>query len=305
MRIPHVAYSTMAAVLCVAAMPFSAVSPSLRQAEAPNQASPSPFEPSEAIRARLQGIIKGIIAAWEGADVVCLGEDHGSRNDSDLRIALVENPDFARTVRVVIAECASVTRQDLLDRFILDGQKMSREELSPVWREANGAEVWESPIYEAFLRAVHRVNLSLPREGRIRVLGGDDPRERNRGKFIRDEVSRQILDKHLKALAIYGSGHCECRGGGFPGELADRYPGRIWAAFNFYDVEEGRKAFGLGNEPLLIPISGTAKARIPAGKIFYLGRPNDKATLGDITDAVVYYGDIKDSKVRPETARAK
>ena len=66
---------------------------------------------------------------------------------------------------------------------------------------------------------------------------------------------------------------------GFPGELARQYPGRIWAAFNFYDVDEGRRVFGLGNEP---------------------GRYNDPSTLADITNAIVYYGDVKDVKVHPD-----
>ncbi|MGZ8846266.1 MAG: hypothetical protein ACXW3C_07355 [Pyrinomonadaceae bacterium] len=87
---------------------------------------------------------------------MCLGEDHGSKNDSDLRIALVEHPDFVRKVRVIMVESASVTRQDVLDRFILEGEEMPREKLRVVWAEASGAEVWESPIYEAFLRAVRK-----------------------------------------------------------------------------------------------------------------------------------------------------
>lgn len=63
---------------------------------------------------------------------------------------------------------------------------------------------------------------------------------------------------------------------GFPGELESQYPGKIWAAFNFYDVAEGRRVFGLGDEPKLIPITGTVKAKIPAGKMFFTGRYNDR-----------------------------
>jgi hypothetical protein len=83
-------------------------------------------------------------------------------------------------------------------------------------------------------------------------------------------------------------------------ELESQYPGKIWSAFNFYNVEEGRRIFALENEPELIMISGTGRAKLPAGMMFFLGRYNDPATLGDITDAVVYYGDIKDTKVYPE-----
>jgi hypothetical protein len=47
-------------------------------------------------------------------------------------------------------------------------------------------------------------------------------------------------------------------------------------------------------------ISGTDKAKLPAVKMFPSGRYNDPATLGDITNAIVWYGDIKDAKVHPE-----
>jgi hypothetical protein len=60
------------------------------------------FKPSDAVRTRLQPIVTGILNAWDKADLICLGEDHGSKNDSDLRIALVEHPDFIRRVKVVM-----------------------------------------------------------------------------------------------------------------------------------------------------------------------------------------------------------
>ena len=86
---------------------------------------------------------------------------------------------------------------------------------------------------------------------------------------------------------------------GYPGEIGDKYPGRIWSVFQFYDVEEGRRVFGLGDSPALIPIAGTDKSKLPVGKIFFSGRYNDPSTLGDITNAVVYFGNIKDAKVHP------
>ena len=256
--------------------------------------------PTQATRARLQPIVKGILAAWARADVVCLGEDHGSRNDSDLRITLVEDPDFVRTVRVIMIESASIAHQDVLDRFALEGEDMTREKLRIVWSDASGAEVWESPIYEAFIRAVRRANLKVPREQRVRLLAGDNPKHANRGGFIREAVSREILDKKLKGLAIYGAGHCVNYGGGFPGELMDKYPGRIWSVFQFFDVDAGRQALGLGDAPALVPITGTDKAKLSSGKIFFLGRHNDGLTLGDNVDAIVYFGNVKDVKVHPE-----
>jgi len=257
-------------------------------------ASPASLVDDPAARARLHGIVKGILAAWDRADVVCLGEDHGRKNDSDLRLALIEDPGFARRVSVIIVEFANSEHQDILDRFIVQGEEMTRAQLRAVWHDtASGSYVWESAIYEAFLRAVRKMNLALPAKQRVRLLGGDSSQS-NRGRFIREAVSREILSKGLKGLALYGAGHCECRGGGFPGELEDQYPGKIWSAFSFYDVVEGRRVFHLGDEPKLIPITGTENAKLPAGKMFFLGRSDGSATLKDITNAIVYYGNVGD-----------
>ena len=120
----------------------------------------TPVLPNDATKARLQPIVNGILLAWDKYDVVCLGEDHGSKNDSDLRITLVEHPDFLRRVNVIMVEFANTAHQGILDRLILDGQDVPRDQLGQVWIGSSGTPVWESPIYEAFLRAVARVNLA-------------------------------------------------------------------------------------------------------------------------------------------------
>ena len=264
------------------------------------QTQPQSFEPDKATQARLQKIVNGILVAWDKADVVCLGEDHGSKNDSDLRITLVEHPEFVRRVKAVIVEFADSNHQDILDRLAMEGEDLPREQLRALWKDSSGKVTWESPIYEAFLRSVRKVNLALPRDKRLRLIAGDNSNERNRGKFIRDQVSREILDKHLKALGVYGAVHCENRGMGFPGELSDKYPGRIWSTSSFYNVEEGRRSFSLGDDAQLIPITGTEKAKLPVGRMFFLGTHNDPSTLADLFNAIVYYGNLKDSKVPPD-----
>jgi len=251
-----------------------------------------------AAKSRLQGLVKEILAIWEKVDVVCLGEGHARKNDSDLRIALIEHPNFVRKVNVIVVEFADSQHQDILDRLILEGEDMPHEKLREVWKDTSGKELWESPLYEAFLRTVRKVNLALPRNQRVRVIAGDNSTERNRGKFIRENMSREVLSKRLKGLAIYGSGHCICQGMGFPGELAGQYSGKIWAAFNFGDVAEGRRVFDLGDEPKLIPITGTEKAKLSAEKMFFSGK--FPVPLGNLTNAIVYYGDAKEIIVPPD-----
>jgi hypothetical protein len=268
---------------------------------------------------RYAGVVDSILAAWKTADLVCLGEDHGRQWDSDLRIALVRHPAFPRTVRVIVVESANPVHQDLLDRFILDGAPMSRAELAPVWRDASGAEVWESPIYEAFLRAVREVNLPLPREQQVRVIGGDSRIDwasitraedlvplLNRGGNIRRIVAEQVLDRRLSGLAIYGAGHCVKLGGGFPGELASRYDGkRIWSIWPLEapsELEKAHTVFGLGRDPAYVSITGTIRASVSAS-----GMPTIDPALemGDVIDAVVYHGEAPDSVARADLTELK
>jgi len=235
-------------------------------------------------------IIKEILAQWNKSDVVCLGEGHGSERDSALRIALIEHPDFIGTVNAVMVEFADSRQQELLDRFAIDGEDMPRDKLRLAWSSTSGSEVWNLPVYEDFIRSVRRINLKLPRDRRIRLLGGDTSGEKNRGRVIREAVGREILDKNLKALAIYGSRHCKRRGFGFPGELSDKYPGKIWAVIAFDDPDEGKRIFGLGDDPKYLRITGTEKAKVSADKMFAPGRSKSPTTVGDVTDAVIYFG---------------
>lgn len=257
---------------------------------------------------RYAQIVDGILEAWKTADVVCLGEGHGRQFDSDLRIALVRHPAFPKTVRVIAVEMANPVHQDLLDKFIIDVAPMTRAQLAPIWRDANSPELWEMPIYEQFLRAVHDVNVKLPRDARVRVIAGDIRIDwtkiaraedlvpfMNRGAAIRDMVSREMLDKNLKGLTIYGSGHCIKIGGGFPGDLYGKYPsGRMWSIWPLDSrpgTVQAQSVFGVGKDPAYIVITGSKWTSVTSVDTM-AARPN--RTLGQLTDAVVYHGDVED-----------
>ena len=273
----------------------------------------APLSTTAAAQARYDDVVRAILAAWKTADVVCLGEDHGRQYDSDLRMALVKHPDFPRTVRVIVIEWGNPIHQDLLDRFILEGEVMAREELAPVWRDATGAEVWESPIYEEFLRSVRDVNMHLPRDKRVRVLAGDGridwaritrPEQLapllNRGGNIRTIIAEQVLDANLKGLAIYGAGHCSKVGGGFPGDLATKYSRErfwsIWPLFRTTGAQKGKEAFGLGSGPAYVVVNGSKWAALPSADFL----STETLALGDVLDAVIYHGDRPDSVVRAD-----
>jgi hypothetical protein len=160
--------------------------------------------------AGIDTIARTLISVFDQADVVALGEAHHRKLDSDLRIALVRHPDFARKVRSIVVEFASTTEQATLDRYIR-GENISRPQLEQVWKTttqaANG--VWDDPIYAEFFAAVRDVNSRLPADARIRVFGGDPGPGDNRSRETAavSVLKEQILQKHGKALVIYGAAH--------------------------------------------------------------------------------------------------
>src|SRR5258706_13742294 len=118
--------------------------------------------------AGVDGIVRTVISAFDQADIVALGEAHGRKLDSDLRIALVRHPDFAKKVRSIVVEFGSTSEQSTLDRYIR-GEDVSRVQLEQVWKTttqgSNGP--WDSPVYAEFFAAVRDVNLTLPADARV------------------------------------------------------------------------------------------------------------------------------------------
>ena len=176
----------------------------------PRRAAPPKVRlPDEA--AGIDGIVRTLISAFDQVDIVALGEAHGRiRLDSDLRIALVRHPDFAKKVRSIVVEFGSATEQSTLDRYIR-GENVSRVQLERVWKTTaettNG--FCDSPIYADFLAAVRDVNSRLPADARIRVFGGDPGPGDNRSieTTAVSVLKEQVLQKHGKALVIYGAAH--------------------------------------------------------------------------------------------------
>src|ERR1051325_9204410 len=195
--------------VAAAALVVSLTNESLIHAQSPQIAArPNWRLPDEA--AGLDGIVRTLISVFDQADIVALGEAHMRRADSDLRIALVRHPDFAKKVRSIVVEFASTTEQSTLDRYIR-GENISPAQLAQVWKTttqaANG--VWDSPIYAEFFAAVRDVNSQLPADARIRVFGGDPGPGDNRSRETAavSVLKEQVLQKHGKALVIYGAAH--------------------------------------------------------------------------------------------------
>lgn len=161
--------------------------------------------------AGLDAIVRTLISAFDQADIVALGEWHGRiKLDSDLRIALIRHPDFRKKVRSIVVEFGSTSEQSTLDRYIR-GEEVSPAQLAQVWKTttqaANG--IWDQPIYADFFAAVRDVNSKLPADAQVRVFGGDPGPGDNRSREIAAVavLKEQVLQKHGKALVIYGAAH--------------------------------------------------------------------------------------------------
>jgi hypothetical protein len=198
--------------------------PLVRAQSAQRAAVPKVGLPDET--AGIDRVVGALMSVYDQFDVVALGEMHARKMDSDLRIALVRHPDFAKKVRTVVVEFATTTEQTTLDRYIR-GENISRAQLERVRPKQPGSLTSEDPMYLDFFAAVRDVNSKLPADARIRVFGGED--NRNRDTAAVAILKEQVFQKHGKALVVYGAGHFWRRAGtGMVRTLDVNYPGRTF-----------------------------------------------------------------------------
>jgi hypothetical protein len=279
----------------------------------------------------IAGIVRTLISALDHVDILALGEAHERQPDSDLRIALVRNADFPKKVRFIVVEFASTTEQSTLNRYIR-GEDVSRTELEKVWKTttqaANG--VWDHPIYAEFLKAVRDVNLKLPTNRRITVLGGDPGPGDDRSREVAavDVLKRNVLRKHAKALVIYGAAHfyrnaprvylsTMGKDVGIVRMLERDYPNRTLAVIptgyrwpfppKIFNPDYGKfdRALMSRARPVLVSLrrmpfrdffaeefgGPLLNARGPGGPVSIF--KGSKLTLGQLADACVYFGNDK------------
>jgi hypothetical protein len=276
-------------------------------------------------------IARTLLSAFDQVDIVALGEGHAQfEAESDMRIALIRNPDFAKKVHFIVVEFASATEQATLDRYI-QGGNVSADELAQVWKTAtqgpNG--LGDSPIYAAFFAAVRDVNSRLAPAQQIRFLGGDPglvhEHERDRDDFAVDLIREQVLQKHGKALLIWGDGHfyrADPRDYvGIVTKLEPFDPGRILSVITLGHLNRPRavavdlvpdfhkidSAIKSPIRPVLVPLDRLPLRDLSAEE--FLGRhittclppggcrslfKGSTLTLGQMADAAIYYGGGED-----------
>jgi hypothetical protein len=297
--------------------------PSLAAQARPTAPAAQSYLPNES--AGTAEVVRTLLSLYDRVDIVALGESHNRQQDSDLRLALVRDPAFARQVRSIIVEFASTTAQPILDRYIR-GDNVPSTTLAQVWKSTSNG-VWDSPIYADFFAAVREVNSKLPPDARIRVFGGDpgptDQRDRETAAFA--VVNEQVLSKHGKALLIYGAAHFYRNtppSFGTSAELAKMIdharPGRIFTviplggesdppppgvAWHPPDFRKLDGAVASRMRPVLLSLQRppfrdlSAEEFLGGGMFSCAGSGGCKSafagsglTLGEMADAVIYFG---------------
>lgn len=152
--------------------------------------------------------------------MVALGEWHDSLEDKETRIHLIHTPEFSKKVRNIVVECGNSLNQRSLDRYVVDGEDVSREEIQKVCRETTPSPVADDTYLDTcreLINEVRSINGSLPAGMRIRILAGDPPIDwpkvrtteqflpflRTRDEFAAQLIEREILHNHQRPLLCF------------------------------------------------------------------------------------------------------
>lgn len=281
----------------------------------------------------IRGIVRTLLSVFDQVDIVALGEDHEGKGDSEVRIASIRHPGFAKKVHAIVVEFASGSEQSTLDRYVR-GEAVSKSQLERIWKTTAQPDAWTSPVYFQFLSAVREVNSKLPANARIRVFGGDDfgaHANQNRDQTAFSIIKEQVLKKGGKCLVIYGAAHfyrtygdvddiLNEGGGNITMRLEKEYPGRTFVVHPFggplthpaltghdpADYGKFERALKTKERPVLVTLWQSPYRTFTAeefiGRRMLTGRrghgfvsvfKGSSLTLSQLADAALYFGPTK------------
>lgn len=194
-----------------------------------NNGTPSAPVPEEPIGA--------ILNAFRTHEIVALSDPHGNAQAQIFLLSLIRDSRFATAVNDIVIETASARYQDAIDRFVR-GDDVPGSALRKAWEDHTVVNSGISGQPEEMIRAVRRVNASLPDARKLRVIAGDPPIDWDnitssqdhrrwielRDSYPADLIRRQVLDRGRRALVIYGQGHLQRR------QIVSNYDMSTWQA---------------------------------------------------------------------------
>jgi hypothetical protein len=184
-------------------------------------------------------------------------------------VDLIRDPRFPGRVNDIAVECGNSRLQPLLDAYIAGGDV---PDVSRVWRDTTQPSCGFSTFYEQLFALVRQVNTTLPAARKIRVLACDPPVDwsqvhapadmepfYDRDPVIVSVVKTQVLQKHRKALMLFGLGHLTHNTGSAVGRLEQEYPGAAYVVADHrgFTSDNTRLEQRLGSWPALVPLPGS------------------------------------------------
>ncbi|MEU0789034.1 hypothetical protein ABZ342_03135 [Amycolatopsis sp. NPDC005961] len=230
---------------------------------------------------------------------------------------LIRDPRFPGRVNDVVVECGNSRLQPMLDAYIAGGDV---PDISHVWRDTTQPSCGFSLFYEQLFALVRQVNTTQPAAKKIRVLAGDPPIDwsritspadmdpfHDRDGSIVSVVKTQVLQKHRKALMLFGLSHLKHDGGsGAVAQLEREYPGAAYVVADHYGFTTDNKRLEqrLGSWPSLTPIAGSWLGTLDT-TYFPTNRDYPPGTRGfPGVDAYLYQGPVDLLLREPLSARA-
>jgi hypothetical protein len=191
-----------------------AAAPAALSADEPKPRKAVPIDP-----------VAGILAAFGTHDVVAIGDGvfHGDTKTQEFLMSMIREPRFAATVDDIVLEAYNSLYQDAVDRFVA-GREVPHIELQKSWQDSTQvAPGVDAPFRGDILQVVRSVNASAPADHQLRVLLADPPVDwasirtkedllrsvRLRATFPAELVLREVLDKHRRALIVFGMIHLQ------------------------------------------------------------------------------------------------
>jgi hypothetical protein len=231
----------------------------------------------------------GVLDAMRRFPLVAIGENHQLQEWHDFLTALLFHPDLTGKINDIVVEFGNALHQDLVDRFVLEGQPVANAELTRIWRYTIGGGVlWDAPVYAQFFRSVRAINWMRPRERRVRVLLGDPPFDHTkvqsgadrpyvlsvaaeRDRHFARVVEREVLQKGRHGLLLAGTGHVlrgiRVRGQANAATLLEKsHPGELFVIVPIHEPQNAagddakqdrRRAIARWPRPSLAPLAGT------------------------------------------------
>jgi uncharacterized iron-regulated protein len=264
-------------------------------------------------------VIQKVINIFKEKQIVAIGENHGRFKESEFRLQLIKHPEFSKIVDVVVVEFANPLYQNIINDYI-NCKDVEFNTLKKVWQNTTQVSgVWDSPVYEEFFTTIREVNSKLNIENRIKVIAADPPIDwdkvnsyddfepfSNRGRFPISIIEKEIYNKNLKALLVFGTIHTELWGIGFTAQLEKNHPNSIAIimppAFNEKEMRFLETYIPKESSPQLINLEKDEIGNVKYNDLHYYARFNGK--LREAGHFLLFLGFDKDSTVHiPESIK--